>query len=501
MDNILCSSIVFLLLINFFNNAEQVYDVLTEEDDKEYSIQETVGFRIFQQMRNPQYREYENGFPPGIYGSSIIPTTIWYHYWSRDTYEDMFQHDGNMHLADVNWPHIVTLCDEMKYPRCSWGYFLALMQPTSYNPHLLKKIYGEELEALSNKHFITPVIRGGCYRLRTIDQMSLIYIYTICHLYGEANETNADLKICPNPCKRRPCQHIQNAIRGSCKRRGYHKDDYECLCESGFEWEEDSLTCVLRDPCKSSCNHDTTEYCFPNQTTGVAVCICKTGYMGYDCNQPFNACISGTILKMNPLDAGSYIPSGYEACGVVLHSTNKCNPINDLLTYNCTCSTEYTKDLSLPYDNCLKRKDKCDAHICLHGDCISSKDFTNSVCDCDEGYTGEKCDIPVGIWSYWSEWTNCDHVCELTEHSTRVRICLSENEEDCVGELEQVVRSCGLNFTCGQNTSLSEIIWNNFTRWTENVMLYTLVYIGFLGVLLILLNLTKHYNTHSNGRL
>lgn len=76
---------------------------------------------------------------------------------------------------------------------------------------------------------------------------------------------------------------------------------------------------------------------------------------------------------MNPLDASPYIPSGYEACGVLLNPTNKCNSMNDMLTYNCTCSIGYTRDLSLPYDNCLKQKDGCDTRLCLHGECISSK--------------------------------------------------------------------------------------------------------------------------------
>lgn len=89
MDKIICPVSVFLLVITSANKSERVYDFITEQDVKGYSIQETIGFRTFQQMSNPQYREYENGFPPGIYGSSIIPTTIWYHYWSRDNYEGM----------------------------------------------------------------------------------------------------------------------------------------------------------------------------------------------------------------------------------------------------------------------------------------------------------------------------------------------------------------------------------------------------------------------------
>lgn len=66
------------------------------------------------------------------------------------------------------------------------------------------------------------------------------------------------------------------------------------------------------------------------------------------------------------------------------------------------------------------------------------KDLTNSVCDCEEGYRGEKCDIPRSIWSHWSEWTFCEQDLGSTGQSTRIRLCLYENEEDCVGELEQV---------------------------------------------------------------
>nr|CAH8868300.1 unnamed protein product [Trichobilharzia regenti] len=491
---------IILRLTTFFASSERFYDLLTKQPGKEYSAKETVGFRTFHEMHNPQYREYENGFPPGIYGSSVMPVTIWYHYWGRKNYEDMFPHSANMFLADVNWPHIVTLCDETKYPRCSWAYFLALMQPTSYNPHLIQKIFGDELKKPSDGYFITPFIRGGCYPMRTVDQMSLIYIYTVCHLYGEEKEIAGDLDICPNPCKRRPCHYIENAISGSCKRRGYHRDDFECLCETGFKWDKDSLNCAIADTCSTLCNPTTTEFCFLNRTSGVAICNCKTGYMGYDCSQPFDACISSTQFTVDPLDAGPYIPSGNEACGVVLSVYNHCNPMNEMHTFNCTCGTGYTRDLSLSYDNCLKQIDKCDTHLCIYGECVRSKDLTESVCDCEEGYTGEKCDIPKGVWSAWSDWTVCEPGCGPARHSRRFRICLSEYEKDCVGEVEQV-RSCGEDLDCRHDMSIEEITWLQFMQWTEKIMLYTVIYIGCVAVLITIISIFKRYYPDPNRRI
>ncbi|CAH8640136.1 unnamed protein product [Heterobilharzia americana] len=301
------------------------------------------------------------------------------------------------------------------------------------------------------------------------------------------------LQICPNPCKRKPCHYTEHAVRGSCKRLGYHRDDYECLCESGFEWKKDSLTCALSDTCSSLCNPDTTEFCFLNRTSGAAICSCKTGYMGYDCGQPFDACVTGTTYKVNPLDAGPHIPSGYEACGVMLSPYNECNPMNHMHTFNCTCGPGYTRDLSLWYDNCLKPKDICDAHLCIYGECVRSKDLTKIVCDCEEGYTGEKCDIPKGVWSVWSEWTVCEPECSAVRYRRRLRICLSEHEEDCVGEVEQV-RSCGKDLNCTHGISVEEMTWRDFTQWTEKVMLYTLIYIGCVAILITAIGIfRRHY--------
>lgn len=54
-------------------------------------------FRWFDHMDNPIFREYKYGFPPGIYGSSLIPISIWYQLWGMKTV------DGKCKNLFSNW--------------------------------------------------------------------------------------------------------------------------------------------------------------------------------------------------------------------------------------------------------------------------------------------------------------------------------------------------------------------------------------------------------------
>lgn len=59
------------------------YDIFVEPEslDDDYSLVEATSFRTFDQMKNSKFKQFKYGFPPGIYGSELIPIRIWIHVW------------------------------------------------------------------------------------------------------------------------------------------------------------------------------------------------------------------------------------------------------------------------------------------------------------------------------------------------------------------------------------------------------------------------------------
>lgn len=41
-------------------------------------------FQHFENIKDPRYKQFQYGFPAGIYGSSVIPTTIMFYHWDLD---------------------------------------------------------------------------------------------------------------------------------------------------------------------------------------------------------------------------------------------------------------------------------------------------------------------------------------------------------------------------------------------------------------------------------
>ncbi|VDL93749.1 unnamed protein product [Schistocephalus solidus] len=197
-------------------------------------------------------------------------------------------------------------------------------------------------------------------------------------------------------------------------------------------------------------------------TSGVITCICRGGYMGTDCSEELDACAVGSevydVTSRAPEEgtfgvdrARSHIPPGFKACATTVNSENRCIPQLGTSSYYCRCSEGYAMDASLSYDNCLSRTTPCASQICIEGSCISSKfcewsvmlgyflqDGQQWMCDCDDGYTGTYCDKRVGEWSAWSTWTLCDPYCGPRRQRKRLRVCLSENQTDCTGAVENV---------------------------------------------------------------
>ncbi|TPP60716.1 hypothetical protein FGIG_05974 [Fasciola gigantica] len=452
-------------------------------------------FRSFDHMDNPTLRDYKYGFPPGIYGSSLIPLTIWYHLWGMKKDDEMFLQPKNLILLNIDYVKMISSCSERTNPRCSWHYFLSLLHPLGFHKKLLQFLVPSFDNLHKSEYYPVPVVQGACYPFTSIDQISLIYIYHICHFYQGEDDKNLELlHLCPNPCLKRPCKLIERAVDGSCVSYGFHKNDYRCTCEEGFEWEDSTLLCSIVDNCNKICNQTTTSSCIVNRTAATAICQCKDGYMGFDCSQPYDACVLGSAPDARGLNVGPIIPSGYDACGTTLDARNLCFNVAKANTYKCVCSPAYVRDISVPYDNCLKPLDSCDKRICVHGQCVTAPDLLKSVCDCDDGYTGSKCDQPTGTWSTWTEWSACEPICGPASHRRRLRMCLSEHEEDCIGPVEEV-RRCASGIGCVQDIPVEEETWLDFMEWTNYAMMITLGYIGVLAIFLSILGLCRKYKT------
>ncbi|VDP93493.1 unnamed protein product [Echinostoma caproni] len=121
-----------------------------------------------------------------------------------------------------------------------------------------------------------------------------------------------------------------------------------------------------------------------------------------DIRQPYDACVLGSAPDARGLNVGPIIPSGYDACGTTLDARNLCFNVPGANTYECVCSPAYVRDISVPYDNCLKPLDSCDKRICVHGQCV-----TAPVRRCADG-VGCVQDVAVEeeTWLEFMDWTN-----------------------------------------------------------------------------------------------
>ncbi|CAL8068515.1 unnamed protein product [Calicophoron daubneyi] len=439
---------------------------------------EPFQFHAFESMTEDKFKKMRYGFPPGIYGSSFIPLSLWHHSTSWKKKDGLFMQPHRVTLWDVNYAVMISSCRENYYPRCSWHYFLQLMYQTTFN---------EEYYKLRGRKNIFPILRGGYFPIKSLDHASAVYMYIMCNHYRRWSQLSPDLhKLCPNPCLRNPCNFIKGAAVGTCSPTGYGIDDYTCRCEQGFHWEVTTQSCQKGTACLGMCNNATTEACISLLSTDEEYCKCKPGYTGHDCRTKYDACLYSKYPSSKGLDVGPIQPSGYEACGLWLDPNNRCLPVQGTFKYVCNCGGQYTSDLSLPYENCLKPLDSCAERICVHGECVGSPNYLNSICECHDGWTGSKCDQPLGRWSEWSEWTKCHPPCGPAAQRQRLRICLSGNETNCTGPVEQV-RGCKRATDCAINAPLEEEIWLEFLKWSKSCMIVSL---SCLGGLLIFLSLT-----------
>lgn len=109
----------------------------------------------------------------------------------------MFLQPKNLVLLTIDYVKMIISCSETENPRCSWHYFLALLHPLGYHKKLLKFLVPSVDTLHGYEYYPVPVVHGACYPFTSIDQISLIYIYHICHYYQSDNSGNLELHVRP----------------------------------------------------------------------------------------------------------------------------------------------------------------------------------------------------------------------------------------------------------------------------------------------------------------
>ncbi|CAH8473068.1 unnamed protein product [Schistosoma intercalatum] len=256
---------------------------------------------------------------------------------------------------------------------------------------------------------------------KTIDEWSVIFIYLLCSIY-HSKQLNRDDQLpygfCPNPCLINPCLEVVNTKSSKCIRTGYFENSYKCECRNGYQWKQVKGYkgyCEAIDLCDKYCNKVGTRKCDVVQDRYF--CVCRPTHMGLNCDYQRDPCVE---LASNVHMGGNM------ACNVA--NGGICRGTLGTNTYHCQCPGSFTSDPSYPFPNCLQIKDRCASTICIHGDCVSSKDGQESYCICPEGTYGKYCELTRGQWGQWSPWTECSPNCGLYNHRRRIRT------RDCLGE-------------------------------------------------------------------
>ncbi|CDS37306.1 acidic fibroblast growth factor intracellular [Echinococcus multilocularis] len=383
----------------------------------------------------------------------------------------------------VDWLLIVRSCDEITFPRCSWAHFINLAQPLQMDFELFE--LSKSAPDISTEASV-PYLHGNCWPIRSVEQVSIIYIYSACTVYW--NVSGFDRQICPQPCAQSPCSVLPFTRSGSCKTLGIHARDFDCECTEGFTWDRNTFACISENQCERFCHPSQTATCEQDTKSTTVTCVCRLGYMGHDCSQLLDACLVGSEVY-NSFEVGSakpIIPPGREACG----TENKCIPRLGTTSFSCQCKGRFTMDRGLPYDNCLSSKDPCSSRICIEGACVASEDGSWSMCDCEEGFAGSMCEEALGEWTTWSAWTSCEPFCGNQRLRRRIRVCSGDREEDCIGAVEQV-QSCPDGEPCPLTLSSDEVEWKDFADWFCILLSATVAYMGLLLLLLTILSLCK----------
>lgn len=95
---------------------------------------------------------------------------------------------------------IVNSCDEINFPRCSWAHFVNFLQPLQFDYYLLETS-GSSPGA--HDEVMIPYVRDGCWPIKSIEQVSIIYIYVACIVFWKTPgfDRNVSFHILANKVK------------------------------------------------------------------------------------------------------------------------------------------------------------------------------------------------------------------------------------------------------------------------------------------------------------
>lgn len=101
----------------------------------------------------------------------------------------MFTLNYNIFPVDINWFGYIINCTNINTAFGAWHYFLYFVQPFGNLENIYTKVDTETC-------YSTPVLRGGCYPFKTVDQMSLIFIYVYCNTFNRTISDTDDIQVC-----------------------------------------------------------------------------------------------------------------------------------------------------------------------------------------------------------------------------------------------------------------------------------------------------------------
>ncbi|KAJ8250596.1 hypothetical protein COCON_G00225180 [Conger conger] len=248
-------------------------------------------------------------------------------------------------------------------------------------------------------------------------------------------------------------------------------DGYTCICDDGYQMDEEGTTCVDVDECGQSALLCANGRC--RNTEGSFLCECQPGFipdeMGTSCIDVDECQASGVCgddgFCVNSM--GSFTCRYCEA-GYKMSRTGQCEDVNECLDQT-TCATGMCTNTHGSYQcepcpegfegkggQCVDVDECLDVSACANGECSNFQGYF--VCACHHGYQlspdGKSC---TDVDECWDERICSRGHCLNTEGSFICRcgqgfkVSLAGDQCDDVDECQELAEPCGSVGQCVNN--------------------------------------------------